>query len=112
VNVFKTMSIARLELPRVLPLLRNTRIPLRVKIAAGLAAVFIISPLNILGDIPLLGFLDDAALLLFLAHWFVSYGERTLANAAANASSASPTTMRDVSPKARAPRAGESMLTR
>lgn len=102
------MSIARHELPRVLPLLRDGRIPLRVKIAAGLAAVFIISPLNILGDIPLLGFLDDAALLLFLAHWFVSYAERTLASA----SPASPTTMRDVSPKARAPRAGESMLTR
>ena len=101
-NVFKTISTARRELPRVLPLLRDGRIPLRMKIAAGLAALFIISPLNILGDIPLLGFLDDAALLLFLAHWFVSYGERTLATS----------TMRDVSPGARAPRLGESMLTR
>jgi uncharacterized membrane protein YkvA (DUF1232 family) len=112
VNVFKTISTARHELPRVLPLLRDSRIPLRIKIAAGLAAIFIISPLNILGDIPMLGFLEDATLLLLLAHWFVGYGERTLANVAASASAAAPTTMRDVSPKARAPRAGESMLTR
>ena len=107
-NVFKTISTARRELPRVLPLLRDARIPLRMKIAAGLAALFIISPLNILGDIPLLGFLDDAALLLFLAHWFVGYGERTLAKSSATET----TTMRDVSPSARTPRMGESMLTR
>ncbi len=110
-NVFKTISTARHELPRVLPLLRDARIPLRIKIVAGLAALFIVSPLNLLGDIPLLGFLDDAALLLLLAHWFVGYGERMLANAA-SAEATTPTTMRDVSPKARAPRLGESMLTR
>ena len=110
-NVFKTISTARHELPRVLPLLRDARIPLRMKIAAGLAALFIISPLNILGDIPLLGFLDDAALLLFLAHWFVGYGERTLANAAMDATG-SQATMRDVSPGAPAPRVAGSLLTR
>jgi uncharacterized membrane protein YkvA (DUF1232 family) len=44
---------------------------MRLKILALVAAVFILSPLNILGDIPLLGILDDAALLALLAAWFV-----------------------------------------
>ena len=34
------------------------------------ACLFIISPLNLLGDIPLLGIFDDAALLGFVLTWF------------------------------------------
>jgi uncharacterized membrane protein YkvA (DUF1232 family) len=34
------------------------------------AAVLVISPLNILGDIPLLGMLDDAGLLTLVMLWF------------------------------------------
>lgn len=84
-KIFRTFSAARKELPRLLPLLRDSRVPMGAKIAAGLGAAFIISPLNILGDIPLLGFLDDAALLLFLTHWFVRYAESHLATANAQA---------------------------
>lgn len=51
-------------------LMRNPRVPLRLKIIAGLLAVLILSPLNILGDIPFLGMLDDIALLGLLAGWF------------------------------------------
>jgi uncharacterized membrane protein YkvA (DUF1232 family) len=61
----------RSTLTRAAMLARSVRVPKRLKwIALGLA-VFIISPLNILGDIPFLGFLDDAALLGFLLQWFV-----------------------------------------
>lgn len=49
----------------------NPRVPLRLKIIVAVVALFIISPLNILGDIPLLGMFDDIALLGFLADWFV-----------------------------------------
>ena len=34
------------------------------------AAVFVISPLDLLGDIPLLGVVDDAALLALVLAWF------------------------------------------
>jgi uncharacterized membrane protein YkvA (DUF1232 family) len=44
---------------------------MRLKLQALAAAMFILSPLNILGDIPLLGILDDAALLALLLAWFV-----------------------------------------
>ncbi len=74
-KIFRTLSAARYELPRVLPLMRDARVPRGAKIAAILAAVFIISPLNILGDIPLLGFFDDTALLLFVVHTFVRFAQ-------------------------------------
>jgi uncharacterized membrane protein YkvA (DUF1232 family) len=41
------------------------------------AALFVVSPLNVLGDIPLVGFLDDGALLLFILHLFVNFAERS-----------------------------------
>ena len=42
-----------------------------MKIIAAVLALAIVSPLNILGDIPLLGLFDDLALLSMLAGWFV-----------------------------------------
>ncbi len=50
--------------------------PLRLKLIALGLALFIISPLNILGDIPLLGIADDVALLALLINWFVRTAER------------------------------------
>lgn len=79
-KIFRTLSAARRELPRVLPLYRDSRVPTWAKVAAVLAAIFIISPLNILGDIPLLGFFDDAALLAFVVHYFVKFAEGRIAN--------------------------------
>ncbi|GAC1304850.1 MAG: hypothetical protein NVSMB21_05820 [Vulcanimicrobiaceae bacterium] len=79
-KLFRTFSAARHELPRVLPLLRDTRVPTWAKLAAVGAAAFVISPLNILGDIPLLGFFDDAALLAFVIHYFVRFAEGRIAN--------------------------------
>lgn len=79
-KIFRTLSAARRELPRVLPLYRNAAVPLWAKIAAIAAALVIISPLNILGDIPLLGFFDDAALLAFVVHYFVRFAEGRIAD--------------------------------
>ena len=75
-KIFRLISVAQRELPRVAPLMRNPGVPLWLKLAAILAVVFVISPLNILGDVPLLGFLDDAALVAFVLHAFVRRAER------------------------------------
>jgi uncharacterized membrane protein YkvA (DUF1232 family) len=52
-------------------LARDERVPKRLKVMALIGALLILSPLNILGDIPLLGLVDDAALLGLLLSWFV-----------------------------------------
>ena len=70
------LAVAQRELPRVAPLMRDRGVPLWMKLAALLAIVFVISPLNILGDVPLLGFLDDAALIALVLHQFVRLAER------------------------------------
>lgn len=69
------------QIVRLPGLMRDARVPRRLKIIALAAALFILSPLNVLGDIPLLGMFDDAALLGLLLDWFVRsaarYGEDT-----------------------------------
>ncbi len=57
-------------------MLRNPLVPLRLKLIALGLAVLILSPLNILGDIPLLGLVDDVALMSMLAGWFVRAAAR------------------------------------
>lgn len=71
----------RTTLVRAYELTRDVRVPLRLKLIALAGAIFILSPLNILGDIPLLGIADDAALLALLANWFVRTSERHAVNA-------------------------------
>jgi uncharacterized membrane protein YkvA (DUF1232 family) len=61
----------RTALPRVLPLFRDPAVPLWLKIATGALAALIISPLDLFGDLPVVGFADDAALLALLATAFV-----------------------------------------
>jgi uncharacterized membrane protein YkvA (DUF1232 family) len=56
-------------------LFRNPRVPMHLKVIAVAAALAILSPLNILGDIPFLGLFDDAALLALLLSWFVRTAE-------------------------------------
>ncbi len=73
---FRLFFMMRTELPRLLPLFRDGRVPLWSKIVAGLAAALVISPLDLFGDIPLLGLVDDAALLLLIVHLFVAFAEK------------------------------------
>ena len=56
--------------------MRDARVPVRLKLLTAAGALFILSPLNILGDIPLLGILDDAALVALLLAWFVRAASR------------------------------------
>ena len=65
-----------LDFPRMAGLLtrlyRDVRVPGWLKVGGALAAVLIVSPLDIFSDIPLLGPLDDIALLLMLSQLFIS----------------------------------------
>lgn len=56
---------------RVVRLFLDQRVHLGLKACSALAALLIISPLDIFGDIPGLGLLDDTALLMMLAWVFV-----------------------------------------
>src|SRR5579864_2304493 len=61
---------------RVLPLMRDERVPAGLKVATGAVALLILSPLDVFGDIPVLGLLDDAILLTLLAMLFVAIATR------------------------------------
>jgi uncharacterized membrane protein YkvA (DUF1232 family) len=52
-------------------LVRHPGVPMHLKLIALAGALLILSPINILGDIPILGLFDDVALLALLAGWFV-----------------------------------------
>ncbi len=71
----RLLLAAKRDLPRVLPLFRDAAVPSWAKVLVVLAALFIVSPLNILSDIPLLGLFDDAALLAVVLHQFVRFAE-------------------------------------
>jgi len=55
----------------IVRLLRDARVSALLKIGAAAAALLVISPLDVFGDIPVLGALDDVALLLLVANLFV-----------------------------------------
>ncbi len=73
------LSTAVSEVPRLVPLVRDERVPLWSKVLLGVVVLLVISPLNLFGDIPGLGFIDDATLLLFVVHVFVNFAEKRLA---------------------------------
>jgi uncharacterized membrane protein YkvA (DUF1232 family) len=52
-------------------LIRSSRVPLWLKLSAVGLAVLIVSPLDPLADIPVLGLIDDVALMGLLLGWFV-----------------------------------------
>ena len=58
-------------------MLRNPRVPLHLKLITLGLALLILSPLNILGDIPLFGLVDDVALMSILASWFIGAALRS-----------------------------------
>ena len=61
---------------RAYRLMRRADVPAPLKLATVVLALLILSPLNILGDIPLLGIVDDVALMSLLLGWFVRVAER------------------------------------
>jgi uncharacterized membrane protein YkvA (DUF1232 family) len=70
-SLISTVYRARKDLWRVFPLLRDERVPLLLKVGAIAGAVLIVSPIDLFGDIPGLGMVDDAILLAILATVFV-----------------------------------------
>jgi uncharacterized membrane protein YkvA (DUF1232 family) len=73
--VLRLLGAARLTIPRVFPLMRDRAVPFWLKAACLGLALLIVSPLDIFSDIPVLGLLDDAALLAMLASAFVLVAE-------------------------------------
>lgn len=63
---------------RVLPLMRDERVPTALKAGAIVLALLIISPLDVFGDIPVLGLFDDAGLLTLLCIAFVWLATSTI----------------------------------
>ena len=61
---------------RALQLMRHPAVPMHLKLIACGLALLILSPFNLLGDIPFLGLLDDVALLGLLAGWFTTAAGR------------------------------------
>jgi uncharacterized membrane protein YkvA (DUF1232 family) len=74
--ILRFLTVTRLALPRVIPLLRHGRVPFWMKAGVIVAALLIVSPLDLFGDIPVLGFVDDAILLALLLNGFVALAAR------------------------------------
>lgn len=67
---------AKTAIFRTVPLLRDARVPLSLKLVAAAIGLLVISPIDLFSDIPVLGALDDAALLTLLCMWFVSQASK------------------------------------
>jgi uncharacterized membrane protein YkvA (DUF1232 family) len=74
------ISAVRSALPRLLPLMRDARVPQWLKAGTVIAALLIVSPLDLFGDIPILGILDDVTLLAILSTIFVNVAAAMLPN--------------------------------
>jgi uncharacterized membrane protein YkvA (DUF1232 family) len=75
-RLLRLLFAAKAAIFRTVPLVRDAQVPLSLKVVAALIGLLIISPLDLFGDIPVLGALDDAALLTLLCVWFVSRAVR------------------------------------
>jgi uncharacterized membrane protein YkvA (DUF1232 family) len=78
VKALRYISVVRSALPRLLPLMRDARVPQWLKAGTVVGALVIISPLDLFGDIPILGILDDVTLLAILATVFVNLATKML----------------------------------
>lgn len=67
---------AKTAVIRTIPLMRDSRVPLALKAATVATGALIVSPIDLFADIPVLGLLDDAALLALLCYLFVRFASR------------------------------------
>lgn len=81
-KALRYISVVRSALPRLLPLMRDARVPQWLKTGTVVGALVIISPLDLFGDIPVLGILDDVTLLAILATLFVNIATKMLPQSA------------------------------
>jgi uncharacterized membrane protein YkvA (DUF1232 family) len=75
-RLMRLFLVARTAVLRTVPLVRDVRVPLSLKLVAAGVALLVISPIDIFSDIPVLGAFDDAALLTLLCVWFVSQASK------------------------------------
>jgi uncharacterized membrane protein YkvA (DUF1232 family) len=75
-RLLRLLFAAKAAIFRTVPLARDIRVPLSLKLVAAAIGLLIISPLDLFGDVPVLGALDDAALLMLLCMWFVNRASR------------------------------------
>jgi uncharacterized membrane protein YkvA (DUF1232 family) len=70
-RLMRLFFAAKTAIFKTVPLMRHAGVPLALKLLAAGVAVLIISPVDLFSDVPVLGALDDAALLTLLCMWFV-----------------------------------------
>ena len=70
-RLLRLFVAAKSSIFRTVPLMRDTRVPLFLKAVAIGVGVLVVSPVDLFSDIPILGVLDDVALLTLLCMWFV-----------------------------------------
>lgn len=88
--ILTTLMKARRSITSMVPLMRDARVPFALKaLTVGFGAL-IISPIDIFGDIPILGVLDDGLLLTLLCMWFVGRANRHVGPVTATASANVP----------------------
>lgn len=56
---------------RLASLFLDRRVSPALKVLTGVGALLVVSPINILGDLPVIGVVDDAVLLMLIALLFV-----------------------------------------
>ena len=93
-RVLRLLFAAKTATFRTVPLLRDTRVPAMLKIVSAVIALAIVSPIDVFGDVPVLGALDDAALLTLLCMWFVSQAAKHVEPIRARRSSGSALAVR------------------
>lgn len=71
-SLLTTFAKAKSSVMAVIPHMRDSRVPFALKAGTASLALLIVSPLDIFGDIPVLGLLDDAVLLTLLSMGFVA----------------------------------------
>ena len=69
----KALWALRRNAVRVWRLFLDQRVPAGLKVLTALGALFVVSPLDPLSDVPILGVLDDAVLLTLIAWLFVRF---------------------------------------
>lgn len=75
-KLLRLLFAAKTAIFRTVPLIRDPRVPLSLKLLAAAIGLLVVSPIDLFGDVPVLGALDDAALLTLLCMWFVSQAAR------------------------------------
>jgi uncharacterized membrane protein YkvA (DUF1232 family) len=93
-RVLRLLFAAKTAIFRTVPLLRDARVPAFLKLVAVAIGLMIVSPIDFFGDVPVLGALDDAALLTLLCMWFVSQAAKHVEPARARPSSRSALAVR------------------